>query len=220
MLEVTDLRKEYASPNGALRVLDGVSLRLAPGESASIMGPSGCGKSSLLYILGALERPTAGRVTLDDTDPFSLDETEAAAFRNKHIGFVFQDHCLLPQLSVLENVLTPTIVGPQADAGAHARELLEQVGLGARLEHRPGELSGGEKQRVAIARALVMRPSLVLCDEPTGNLDGASAGVVADLLLTLHAQQKTILVIVTHNPELAARCTARYELRDRTLHKL
>jgi lipoprotein-releasing system ATP-binding protein len=220
MLEVTDLRKEYASPSGALRVLDGVSLRLAPGDSASIVGPSGCGKSSLLYILGALERPSAGRVTLDGTDPFSLDESEAAAFRNKHIGFVFQDHCLLPQLSVLENVLMPTIVASPDNAAARARELLEQVGLGARLEHRPGELSGGEKQRVAIARALVMRPSLVLCDEPTGNLDGASAGVVADLLLSLHAQQKTILVIVTHNTELAARCAVRYELRDAALQKL
>jgi lipoprotein-releasing system ATP-binding protein len=219
MLEVTDLRKEYASPNGALCVLEGVSLRLAPGDSASIMGPSGSGKSSLLYILGALERPSAGRVTLDGTDPFALDEAAAAAFRNKHIGFVFQDHCLLPQLSVLENVLTPTLVARDTGAAERARGLLEQVGLAERLAHRPGELSGGEKQRVAIARALVMQPSLVLCDEPTGNLDRASADVVVDLLLRLHAQQKTILVIVTHNPELAARCAARFELRDRALHR-
>jgi lipoprotein-releasing system ATP-binding protein len=220
MLDVTDLRKEYTSPNGALQVLEGVTLRLAPGDSASIMGPSGSGKSTLLYILGALERPSSGRVTLDGTDPFALDETDAAAFRNRHVGFVFQDHCLLPQLTVLENVQTPTLVARDTSAAARARELLEQVGLGARLEHRPGELSGGEKQRVAIARALVMQPSLVLCDEPTGNLDRASGDVVADLLLRLHAQQKTILVIVTHNAELAARCAVRYELRDRALHRL
>jgi lipoprotein-releasing system ATP-binding protein len=220
MLDVTDLRKEYASPNGALMVLEGVTLRLAPGDSASIMGPSGSGKSTLLYILGALERPSGGRVTLDGTDPFALNETDAAAFRNRHIGFVFQDHCLLPQLTVLENVQTPTLVARDTSAAARARELLAHVGLSERLAHRPGELSGGEKQRVAIARALVMQPSLVLCDEPTGNLDRASGDVVADLLLRLHAQQNTILVMVTHNAELAARCATRYELRDRALHRL
>jgi lipoprotein-releasing system ATP-binding protein len=202
-------------------VLDGVSLKLERGDSASIVGPSGSGKSTFLYIVGALERPTAGLVTLDGADPFQLDEAAVAAFRNRNIGFVFQDHCLLPQLTVLENVLIPTLVAPRrADAAERAVWLLSEVGLGERLEHRPGELSGGEKQRVAIARALILEPALLLCDEPTGNLDANSAAVVSDLLLRLHAQQKTILMIVTHNAELAARCAVRYELRERALHKL
>lgn len=203
-------------------MLEDVSLRLERGESASIMGPSGSGKSTLLYLLGALEPPTRGTVTLDGTDPFKLPEKELAAFRNRHVGFVFQDHCLLPQLTVLENVLTPTLVAEDAGRAAgeyaeRARRLLEAVGLGERLGHRPGELSGGEKQRVAIARALIREPVLLLCDEPTGNLDRQSADTVARLLLELHARQKTILVIVTHNPELAAKCARRYELRDRKL---
>lgn len=203
-------------------MLEDVSLRLERGESASIMGPSGSGKSTLLYLLGALEPPTRGTVTLDGTDPFKLPEKELAAFRNRHVGFVFQDHCLLPQLTVLENVLTPTLVAEDAGRAAgeyaeRARRLLEAVGLGERLGHRPGELSGGEKQRVAIARALIREPVLLLCDEPTGNLDRQSAETVARLLLELHVRQKTILVIVTHNPELAAKCARRYELRDRKL---
>jgi lipoprotein-releasing system ATP-binding protein len=228
VLNVEQLVKEYPAPGGALRVLDGVSLQVAPGQSASIMGPSGSGKSSLLYILGALERPSAGRVTLDGVDPFALEEKKLAAFRNRKIGFVFQDHCLLPQLTVLENVLTPTLVAAggagrktQArDAAERARWLLEQVGLAPRTDHRPGELSGGEKQRVAIARALIHAPLLLLCDEPTGNLDQASGEAVSALLLDLHAQQKNILLIVTHNSELAARCRLRYHLRACSLRQL
>lgn len=206
-------------------MLENVSLELAPGESVSIMGPSGSGKSTLLYIVGTLEKPTTGTVTINVTDPFTLAEKDLAAFRNRHIGFVFQDHCLLPQLTVLENVLTPTLVAdrastPQDGFAPRARWLLEQVGLAERMDHRPAELSGGEKQRVAIARALIREPSLVLCDEPTGNLDHASAEAVISLLLKLHAKQKTILVVVTHNPELAARCSRRYELHDRGLKAL
>lgn len=184
------------------------------------MGPSGSGKSSLLYIIGALEPPTSGTVTLDGQNPFDLNEKQLAAFRNQQIGFVFQDHCLLPQCSVLENVLTPTLVSTDGqDATTRARELLEQVGLSDRLDHRPGELSGGEKQRVSLARALITKPQLLLCDEPTGNLDHQSAEVVASLLLELHERQQTILVVVTHSAELASRLPTCYELNDQQLRR-
>jgi lipoprotein-releasing system ATP-binding protein len=219
MLEVSNLTKEYPTPQGPLSILSGVSFRLQRGDAAAIMGPSGAGKSTLLYILGGLEQPTSGTVSLDGRDPYALAEKQLAAFRNQSIGFIFQDHCLLPQCSVLENVLVPTLVAP--DPGGYverARELLAQVGLGERLEHRPAELSGGEKQRVALARALIRKPLLLLCDEPTGNLDEASAGVVASLLLELHQRQETILIVVTHSTELAARFPARYELRNANLH--
>ena len=190
-----------------------MSLILAPGQSLCIMGPSGSGKSTLLYILGTLEPPTSGTVTLDGRDPFRLPEPELAAFRNRQVGFVFQDHCLLPQCSVLENVLAPTLVAKSRDGlGARARALLEKVGLGERLEHRPAELSGGEKQRVALARALILKPALLLCDEPTGNLDPESAGTVASMLLDLHDREKTILVLVTHSADLAARFPDRRRL--------
>jgi len=215
VLEVKGVSKEYRGPGGALPILSDVSLALGRGEAASIMGPSGSGKSTLLYILGALEPPTRGEVRLDGQDPFALGERELAAFRNRKVGFVFQDHCLLPQCTVLENVLTPTLVGgSDDDAEARARELLEQVGLSGRADHRPSELSGGERQRAALARALVMRPALLLCDEPTGNLDRRAAEGVASLLFELHARRETILVVVTHSPQLAARFPARYELAD------
>ncbi|HJU56100.1 MAG TPA: ABC transporter ATP-binding protein [Pyrinomonadaceae bacterium] len=216
MLEVANLSKSYPTPQGRLSILEDVSLSLTRGDAAAIMGPSGSGKSTLLYILGALEPPSAGTVRLDGQDPFRLKERELAAFRNKEIGFIFQDHCLLPQCSVIENVLTPTLVA-QADGEetrARALSLLEQVGLGHRIEHRPAELSGGEKQRVALARALVNGPLLLLCDEPTGNLDHKSAEVVASLLLELHRQQETILLVVTHSAELAAHFPMRYELME------
>jgi len=159
-------------------------------------------------------------VTLDGQDPFALGEREQAAFRNKRIGFVFQDHSLLPQCSVLENVLAPTLVAPTGSNGddqSRARELLVQVGLGDRLDHRPGELSGGEKQRAAVARALIRDPLLILCDEPTGNLDKASADTVATLLLDLHAKRNTMLIVVTHNAALAERFPVRYEMNGGTL---
>jgi lipoprotein-releasing system ATP-binding protein len=219
MLEVNNLSKEYATPRGGLPILSNVSLSLARGDAVSIMGPSGSGKSSLLYIVGALEPPTAGTVTLDGQDPFALKERELAAFRNGQIGFIFQDHCLLPQLTVLENVLTPTLVAGATNGGEseRARHLLDAVGLTARSEHRPAELSGGEKQRVALARALIRRPLLLLCDEPTGNLDHNSAANVAELLLELHRQQETILIVVTHSAELAAKFPVRYELLEQNL---
>jgi lipoprotein-releasing system ATP-binding protein len=210
VLSVENVTKEYPTPRGSLAVLAGVSFSLAPGEALAIMGPSGSGKSTLLYILGTLEPPSAGRVTLGGTDPVRLDEAGLAAFRNRRVGFVFQDHCLLPQCTLLENVLTPTLVAAGGDEHeARARELLEAVGLADRLDHLPAELSGGEKQRAALARALVMQPDLLLCDEPTGNLDRRAAETVAGLLVELHERRRTVLVVVTHSPELAARFPTR-----------
>jgi len=214
MLNVANVSKSYATPRGELRILDGVSLTLNRGQAAAIMGPSGSGKSTLLYILGALDPPSSGTVILDGTDPYSLNERDQAAFRNERIGFVFQDHSLLPQCSVLENVLVPTLVARSGNGSAeqHARDILAQVGLADRLDHRPGELSGGEKQRAAIARALIRNPMLLLCDEPTGNLDASIADSVADLLLDLHRTHNTILVVVTHSVSLADRFPARYRM--------
>jgi len=220
MLTVAHLTKEYPTPRGPLAVLSDVSFSLAPGDAAAIMGPSGSGKSSLLYVLGALEPPTSGTITLDGRDPFQLQAAALAAFRNQSVGFVFQDHCLLPQCTVLENVLIPTLVAPSGNGdGERARRLVDQVGLGARVDHRPGELSGGERQRVAVARALVRQPRLLLCDEPTGNLDRASAEQVASLLLDLHRQQQGILIVVTHSAQLAERFPIRFELVDRQLQR-
>ncbi len=219
MLELSNVVKEYPTPRGPLTVLAGASLSLQRGEAAAITGPSGSGKSTLLYIAGALEPPTSGTVTLDGADPYRLREPDLAAFRGRMIGFIFQDHCLLPQCSALENVLVPALVAEdREDYPKRARELLDQVGLADRLDHRPSELSGGERQRVALARALIRRPHLLLCDEPTGNLDEASAEVVAGLLLELHARQETMLIVVTHNAALAARFPKRYELRHANLH--
>jgi lipoprotein-releasing system ATP-binding protein len=216
VLSVENVGKEYATPRGSLPVLTDVSFSLAPGEALAIVGPSGSGKSTLLYILGTLEPPSAGRVTLGGTDPARLDEPALAAFRNRRVGFVFQDHCLLPQCSLLENVMTPTLVAGKDEAcETRARELLEAVGLAERLDHLPAELSGGEKQRAALARALVMQPELLLCDEPTGNLDRRAAENVASLLHQLHAQRRTMLVVVTHSPELAARFPTRRLLDGR-----
>jgi lipoprotein-releasing system ATP-binding protein len=227
MLQVANLTKTYATARGPLTVLEDVSFSLEPGDAAAIMGPSGSGKSSLLYVLGALDPPTSGTIALDGRNPFQLDRNALAAFRNDQIGFVFQDHCLLPQLSVLENVLIPTFVGAGVNGQArskhaaeeYARELIAQVGLADRADHRPAALSGGERQRAALARALIRKPRLLLCDEPTGNLDQASADNVASMLLHLHERQQTILVIVTHSAALAARCPIRFELGDRTLHR-
>ena len=202
-------------------MLSDVTFALAPGEAAVVTGPSGSGKSSLLHVLGALDPPSSGTVTLDGRNAFTLPPKAMAEFRNAEVGFVFQDHCLLPQCSVLENVLVPTLVASNGAGGvddrSRARHLIEQVGLADRVDHRPGELSGGEKQRVAIARALIRQPRLVLCDEPTGNLDQQSASVVASLLLDLHRRQQNILVVVTHSERLAAQFPIRFELTDRKL---
>jgi lipoprotein-releasing system ATP-binding protein len=213
--------KRYDTPRGPVPILDDVSLQVGRGESVAIMGPSGSGKSTLLYLLGALEPPTSGSVRIDGTDPYTLSERDQALFRGRTIGFVFQDHLLLPQLSALDNVLVPALVDADgavsSELGQRARGLLTEVGLEQRMEHLPAELSGGERQRVAVARALIRRPALLLCDEPTGNLDRSSADAVADLLIALHHARGTVLVVVTHSAPLADRFSQRYELNDRRL---
>lgn len=221
-LEVQHLCKDYPTRSGPLPVLRDLNLKVEPGEALAVMGPSGSGKSTLLHILGTLDFPTSGSVRLNDMDPFGMTEPELADFRNRSIGFVFQDHHLLPQCSVLENVLVPTLVsnGKPSEAEAWARQLSDRVGLSSRLDHRPAELSGGEKQRVALARALIHRPNLLLADEPTGNLDRHSAQAVGQLLLDLHKQEHTILVVVTHSPELAKLFAKRMEMIDGRLESL
>jgi lipoprotein-releasing system ATP-binding protein len=213
-LLVENVAKEYPTPSEPLRILDGVSLALARGENLAIVGPSGSGKSTLLSILGTLDPPTSGSVRLMGQDPFTLDETALAHFRSRQIGFVFQEHHLLPQCTVLENVLVPFLADGVASHidERHAEQLLERVGLAERLDHRPAELSGGERQRVAIARALVREPTLLLADEPTGNLDRSTAASITELLLELQAEANTILIVVTHSLALAAALDERLEL--------
>ena len=213
-LNVQDVTKEYPTRAEPLVILRGISLELSRGENLAILGPSGSGKSTLLHVLGTLDAPTSGTVTLRGESPYALDESELARFRNRNIGFIFQEHHLLPQLSVLENVLIPTIADGDAgkESEERARYLLERVGLSHRLEHRPAELSGGERGRVAVARALINRPLLVLADEPTGNLDRSTARDVAELLLKLQQQEETMLVVVTHSYDLADLLEQRVEL--------
>jgi lipoprotein-releasing system ATP-binding protein len=211
LLEARNISKSYATPRGPLPILNNVTLSLAAGDAISIIGPSGTGKSTLLYILGALDPPTSGEVTLDGRNPFTLSDKDVSAFRNQEVGFVFQDHCLLPQCTVLENVLIPAMVGKERSED-RAKQLLEQVGLSHRLDHRPAELSGGEKQRVAIAPAMISSPKLLLCDEPTGNLDRQTAAQVADLLVEINRASKNILIVVTHSAELAGRFPQVFEL--------
>jgi lipoprotein-releasing system ATP-binding protein len=207
MLEVTEVSKSFATAGGGLSVLDNVSFTLEPGRRMAIMGPSGSGKSTLLAILGAIDEPTSGRVCLDGVDPFAGDAAARAAFRNRRIGFVFQEHHLLAGCTALDNVLVPALATGRVprETVARGRRLLERVGLGGRLDHRPGELSGGERQRVAVARALVLAPRLVLADEPTGQLDSRSAADVADLLVDLTTEAGGMLVVVTHSESLAER---------------
>ena len=215
-LVVEGVTKDYPGAGGPLPVLAGVSLALEPGDAVAITGPSGSGKSTLLHVLGALDAPTRGTVTLAGVNPYALGERGMAGFRSRSVGFVFQDHHLLPQCSALENVLIPTLILKGADRAkleAHARRLLDVVGLGSRTGHRPAELSGGERQRVAVARALVNSPALVLADEPTGNLDQLSAAAVADLLLGVRELRPTILIAVTHSAELAARFPRTLSMR-------
>jgi len=218
-LVVDHVTKQFPTRSVPLTVLREVSFACQAGDNVAILGPSGSGKSTLLHILGTLDRPTTGTVTLDGQDPFQLDEAGTASFRNRHIGFVFQDHHLLPQLSVLENVLIPTLAEgrPNDQLVARARELVDRVGLSERLEHRPAELSGGERQRVGVARALIRQPKLILADEPTGNLDRSNALAVGRLLVDLQRHERAMLVIVTHSAELAQLLKHRYELDDGVL---
>jgi ABC-type lipoprotein export system ATPase subunit len=223
LLRLTNVTKQYDSPDSAapIKVLDGVSLEVATAESVAVIGPSGSGKSTLLQIIGTLDRATSGEVTLSGRDLSRLGDDQLAAVRSQEIGFVFQFHYLLPQCSVLENVLVPTLAtrrpgNPNASetALARANRLLARVGLAHRLSHRPGQLSGGERQRVAVVRALINRPQLVLADEPTGSLDHASAQQLAQLLIELNREESAALIVVTHALDLARRMGRTFELKD------
>jgi lipoprotein-releasing system ATP-binding protein len=213
LLKVSNVSKDF----GAVEVLRDISFSFTGGTSVAITGPSGSGKSTLLHIIGTLEKPSGGQVEINNTDPFTLSEPELARYRNAVIGFVFQEHHLLPQYSVLENVLVPTLAFKQKpDATQRAHELLERVGLTHRTSHRPAELSGGERQRVAIARALINQPGILLCDEPTGNLDTATSETIANLLFELHRVEQNILIVVTHNLALASSFQQHLQLSDGT----
>ncbi len=215
-LKVSELGKYFGSDSRRVDVLRNVSFELGEGEALAVIGPSGSGKSTLLHCLGTLTPPSSGSIEVGGRNPFIFPEPELARFRNRQIGFVFQDHHLLPQYSLLENVLIPAMAFPGEDEGSTERalELLREVRLDHRLDHRPSELSGGERQRAAVARALMNRPTLLLCDEPTGNLDRSTAQVVGDLLFELHRTERNILIVVTHSRELAERFPRRLELRE------
>jgi lipoprotein-releasing system ATP-binding protein len=214
------LVKRYPTAGGSLEVLSGLDLAVYPGEMVAVVGESGTGKSTLLHLLGALDRPTAGTVRFRGKDVFTQPDEALAAFRNRALGFVFQFHHLLPEFTALENVAMPALIaGQRLDAARpRAAELLALLGLADRAEHRPGQLSGGEQQRVAVARALMNRPGLVLADEPTGNLDTRTAERLHDELRRLASMHEQAFVVVTHNPALAALADRVLELRDGRLH--
>lgn len=216
-LQVQNLDKDYPTRSGPLSVLRGVNLTMNRGDALAVMGPSGSGKSTLLHMLGTLDQPTRGSITLEGTNPFTLSEPDLAKFRNRRIGFVFQDHHLLPQCTILENVLIPTLVNSEhskEEVEEYARNLLDRVGLSKRIEHFPAEISGGERQRVAVARALIQKPILLLADEPTGNLDRVNSQSIGELLVELHKQENNILIVVTHNGELAKTLPKTMEVVD------
>lgn len=218
IVELTDVTKRYE--HGDTDVLRGVNLRVEPGDAIAIVGPSGCGKSTLLNLIGALDTPTQGYVTFDGQPLSTLSEKNLAQLRNRKLGFVFQDHHLLPQCTAMENVLIPTIpLGKSNDATTRAAALLERVGLKDRADYRPGELSGGQRQRVAIVRALINEPKLLLIDEPTGALDEATAAGIVDLLTQLNEQDGVTLLLVTHAPQLARRMKRVMHLSEGQLHE-
>jgi len=220
-LIVEHVGKSYPTRGEPLEVLRDISLDMSPGDNAAILGPSGSGKSTLLHLIGTLDPPTSGTITLGGEDPFTLAEARLANFRNRNIGFVFQDHHLLPQLSVVENVLVPALADGRTDKSTaeRARYLIESVGLTGRVSHRPAELSGGERQRVAVARALIREPKLLLADEPTGSLDRSTAASIGRLLLDLQQRENTMLLVVTHSLELAELLDRQWELDDGRLQK-
>ena len=216
LLEARGLHKSYWLGEKEIHVLRGASFALAPGEMASLVGPSGVGKSTFLHVVGTLDPPTAGQVLYDGHDAFSMGEEQLARFRNRNIGFVFQFHYLLPEFTALENTAMPALIGRvgRPEAEAVARQMLEVVGLSHRVEHKPGELSGGEQQRVALARALVLKPRLLLADEPTGNLDEATGEGIHQLLVDLNQRLGIAAIVVTHNPRLAERMPRRLRLHE------
>ena len=219
-LQAMDLCKSFRQGPEVLEVLTGASLHIAPGERLAIVGASGSGKTTLLQILGGLDKPTSGKVLVAGRDIHEMGERERGLLRNRSLGFVYQFHHLLPEFSALENVAMPLLVRrtPVVEARAKAREILERVGLGARLTHRPHQLSGGERQRAAVARALVTEPAVVLADEPTGNLDGVNAEQIFALMLELNRERQTSLVVVTHDPRLAARMDRILTIERGVLH--
>ncbi len=221
-LIVDNVVKEFPTRGEPLRVLRGVSLEVSVGENLAIIGPSGSGKSTLLHIIGGLDSPTSGTLTLDGENPFELPEPELASYRNSNIGFVFQDHHLLPQLSVLDNVLVPALASGSPDQAMvdRAKDLIARVGLEERITHRPAELSGGERQRVAVARALLLSPTLLLADEPTGSLDQTTADGVSQLLLRLQEEEQNILIVVTHSLELAGKMQQRWRIDNGLLERV
>ncbi len=220
LLQVSGLCKSYRMGNDTVQVLKGIDLEIAPGSTTALVGASGAGKSTLLHILGALDRPNSGAIVYKGHDLFSKTDRELADFRSQNVGFVFQFHHLLPEFTALENVMMPALIARRESrqADQYARTLLEEVGLGHRLQHRPGELSGGEQQRVAIARALVMEPELLLADEPTGNLDARTSGAIHDLLSRIQKQTGVSMVVVTHNERIAAGMERVVHMLDGLVH--
>ena len=220
VLQMTDVSRTFSTGSGALTILENVNLRIPSGTAVALQGPSGCGKSTLLHLAGTLDQPTSGVVQILNENPWSLSARRLAAFRNQHIGFIFQEHQLLPQCSVLENVLLPTLAGfggRRRELKSRAEELLEQVGLQDRMTHRPAAISGGERQRVAVCRALIYQPSLLLADEPTGNLDPSTADTVGQLLLKMAAEHDAALLCVTHSNELAGHFPHVVRVENRTV---
>lgn len=216
LIEVEQLRKSFIKEGKEIHVLHGVDLRIESGEMLAVIGKSGAGKSTFLQVLGTLDRPTSGTIRMGGVDVFNLRSNRLAAFRNETIGFVFQFHYLLPEFSALENVAMPALIHrrPRQEALRSAEDLLQRVGLGHRLTHKPGELSGGEQQRVALARALVMKPRVLLADEPTGNLDLRTGGGIHDLFVELNQTLGITIIVVTHNPALAAMLPRRLRMED------
>ncbi len=216
LIDVQGIEKSFSTPAGDLKILKGVDLAIDEGEVVGIVGASGVGKSTFLHILGTLDRPTSGKIFYEGRDVFSMDDASLAAFRNRTVGFVFQFHHLLPEFSALENVMMPGIISDmkRTDLASYAEALLADLGLGARKDHLPGELSGGEQQRVAVGRALILSPMVVLADEPTGNLDTATGEELFGLLMTLNRERGITFVIVTHNESLSKQCDRVLKMVD------